>query len=326
MTAPFIYFGGKSRAAHLVWSRFGVVRNYVEPFFGSGAVLLNRPDGWTGSETVNDLDGFIANFWRSVKAAPDEVARHADWTVNENDLFARHLGLVAGASSLTEKLHCDPEFYDARIAGWWCWGINCWIGGGWCSGKGPWRIDGGGDERKLVKGDGGRGVNRQRVDLGNSGRGVNRKIVHLGNAGRGVNSGSGAAGLHAWMDSLAARLARVRVCCGDWERVCGPAVTTKHGMTAVFLDPPYADTAKRARGLYRKDSESVAHRVREWAIANGDDPLMRIALCGYEGEHVMPADWECAKWKANGGYGSKNKDNQNAKKERIWFSPNCLSP
>jgi DNA adenine methylase len=40
LRAPFPWFGGKSRAAHLVWAAFGDVPNYVEPFFGSGAVLL----------------------------------------------------------------------------------------------------------------------------------------------------------------------------------------------------------------------------------------------------------------------------------------------
>ncbi len=30
--SPFPYFGGKSRAASLVWPRFGAVKNYVEPF------------------------------------------------------------------------------------------------------------------------------------------------------------------------------------------------------------------------------------------------------------------------------------------------------
>ena len=34
LKAPFPWFGGKSRVAHLVWQRFGDVANYVEPFFG----------------------------------------------------------------------------------------------------------------------------------------------------------------------------------------------------------------------------------------------------------------------------------------------------
>ena len=42
LDAPFPWFGGKRRVAPIVWQRFGDVQNYVEPFFGSGAVLLNR--------------------------------------------------------------------------------------------------------------------------------------------------------------------------------------------------------------------------------------------------------------------------------------------
>ena len=60
LKSPFPYFGGKSRATDLVWPRFGAVRNYVEPFFGSGAMLLARPEEWTGTETVNDADGLAA--------------------------------------------------------------------------------------------------------------------------------------------------------------------------------------------------------------------------------------------------------------------------
>jgi site-specific DNA-adenine methylase len=71
--APFPYFGGKSRAAHFVWERFGEVKNYVEPFFGSGAVLLSRPDE-PHTETVNDLDCMLANFWRALQHDPEAVA------------------------------------------------------------------------------------------------------------------------------------------------------------------------------------------------------------------------------------------------------------
>ena len=63
--APFPWFGGKSKAAAAVWAALGDVAHYVEPFFGSGAVLLNRPHPANRprvSETVNDLDGFVVNF------------------------------------------------------------------------------------------------------------------------------------------------------------------------------------------------------------------------------------------------------------------------
>jgi site-specific DNA-adenine methylase len=43
LRAPFPYFGGKRRAAGLVWGALGRVNTYVEPFCGSAAVLLARP-------------------------------------------------------------------------------------------------------------------------------------------------------------------------------------------------------------------------------------------------------------------------------------------
>lgn len=357
LRAPFPWFGGKRRVAAEVWQRFGHVANYVEPFFGSGAVLLGRP-GEPGIETVNDLDGFVAHAWRSIKRRPSETAEAADWPVNENDLHARHVWLVGQRASLSARLEGDPEWCDPKIAGWWLWGIACWIGGGWCSGEGPWAVESG----VLVKGNAGQGVTRQlphmgagqgvtrklphmgawqgvkrqRPHLGNAGQGVKRQLPHMGNAGPGVkrqlphmDAGRGVRphmGVNEWFSALSERLARVRVCCGDWSRVCTPAVTWAHGITGVLLDPPYADTAGRDTDLYACDSLSVAHDVRAWAIDAAKRADMRIALCGYDGEHEMPGDWSVHAWKATGGYGSQTDGkNENATRERIWFSPACLS-
>jgi DNA adenine methylase len=99
LRAPFPWFGGKSRVAPLVWERFGDVRNYVEPFAGSLAVLLGRPSA-ARVETVNDANAYLANFWRALageNADPDAVAFYADQPVNEADLHARHRWLVESA-------------------------------------------------------------------------------------------------------------------------------------------------------------------------------------------------------------------------------------
>ena len=351
LSAPFPWIGGKSRVADAVWAAFGDVVNYVEPFFGSGAVLLARPEPWTGSETINDADGFVANFWRAVAVDPVAVWHHADWPVNENDQHARHLWLVKQRETLTARLEGDPAFYDAQVAGWWVWGICVWIGAGWCSGNGPWTDDG---EGQLVHlGGAGRGIKRQRVHLGDAGRGIHRQLVHLGtaglgihrkrvhlrhagqgihqnrvhlgDAGQGTSAGTGEAGGLAWMEALAERLRRVRVCCGDWSRVCGPTPTVKQGLTGVLLDPPYSGD-ERQSGLYATDSDTVAGEVRQWALEWGDDPRMRIALCGYDGEHDMPTGWTPYAWKASGGYGSQGdgRGRENAAREMVWFSPHCV--
>ena len=302
MTAPFPWFGGKSRVAGVTWDRFGDVDNYVEPFFGSGAVLLGRPHE-PRVETVNDADCYLANFWRALTADPEAVAQWADWPVNEADLEARHLWLV-NRVEFRERMKADPDYHDAKIAGWWVWGIGQWIGGGWCSGDPA----------------------HQRPHLGDAGMGVHRKLPQLGDAGRGVHVNR-SADLRAYFAALAARLRRVRVCCGDWSRILGPSPTVKLGTTGVFLDPPYSAEAGRDMNIYREDSGDVAHAVREWALANGDNPELRIALCGYAGEHAMLPEWECFAWKAHGGYAQlgDGQGKENARRERIWFSPHCLS-
>ena len=106
--APFPYFGGKSRAVTQVWDAFGTVRNYVEPFAGSAAMLLGAPDS-KRIETINDADGFVANFWRAIAHCPEDVAHHADWPCNEVDLFARHSWLVRQTATLTERLHQEDR-------------------------------------------------------------------------------------------------------------------------------------------------------------------------------------------------------------------------
>jgi len=115
LKAPFPWFGGKSRVADIVWDRFGDVANYVEPFFGSGAVLLARPHP-PRIETVNDLDCMVANFWRAVQADPEAVAQWCDWPVNEADLHARHLWLVQNLPAHRERMMTDPDHFKVEIS------------------------------------------------------------------------------------------------------------------------------------------------------------------------------------------------------------------
>jgi hypothetical protein len=163
----------------------------------------------------------------------------------------------------------------------------------------------------------------RRPSLGNTGQGVH--LPALGND-RGLN-GVSAAPCVEWFRELQARLRRVRVACGDWKRVLGPSVLGKgknvggRRPCAVFLDPPYAFEF-RDPYLYAEDDAAISAQVREWALEHGDDPDLRIALCGYEGEHEMPASWRKVAWQGARGYASE--DNENRKLERVWFSPHCL--
>lgn len=423
LKAPFPWFGGKRRVAALIWERFGEVDNYIEPFMGSAAVLLSRPTP-PRVETVNDLDCYVANFWRATQLDPEAVVSFADGPVNEADLHARHRWLVLSddAIEFRNRMRTNPDYFDPKVAGWWVWGLCCWIGGGWCT---PHGETADGDRKQTLPADHGKGVTSNPLrgprpalsgdnpgsygkgihargpklqlpdlsgDSGASGRGVHasggprgllpQKVPNLTGRGasdvdKGVNhiphekrpnigdrsSGSGVLrdnnriqladafsrgrGVHSndeaetcarrrawlldWFARLRDRLRTVRVCCGNWDRVCSStSVTTRLGVTGIFFDPPYSNEADRNMNLYAVEDGEVAHAVRAYCLARGSDPLMRIALCGYEGEgheELETAGWSVVSWEASGGYGNRSeKGKANAKRERIYFSPHCLKP
>lgn len=148
--------------------------------------------------------------------------------------------------------------------------------------------------------------------------------------------------LTAWMRRLADRLRLVRTCYGHWSRICdSESTTTRLGLTGAFLDPPYptkrGDDGQKSRNdkVYATDAGAdlcgLRDEVLAWCRKYGPDPMMRVAVCGYEGdgyESLLAEGWTQEAWEAGGGYanqGRKGKGkSENAKRERIWFSPNCL--
>lgn len=318
----FPWFGSKKDVAAEIWARFGDVPNFVDPCCGSCAVPLLRPHP-ARTMTLNDADGFLVNFFRAVEADPESVAHEADWPVSELDLTARHAYLVKRIPWLVERLEGDSGWHDARLAGWWLWGLCAWIGAGWCSGTGPWAEEGG----RIVNirphlGNAGRGIKRKLPHLGNAGRGINRKLPHLGYAGTGVHrpTSDRLEAIRATLTAAQAALRGARIACGDWRRVLTPAVTEWHGLTGIVLDPPYLTGEMSYAG-----GGAIAEEVGTWARENGENHLLRIALCGHEGDYDLPG-WNFFRWKARGGYGNAGGEDadDNRHREAIWFSPHCL--
>ena len=341
--APFPWFGGKQHAAPAVWEALGDVDHYVEPFMGTLAVLLRRPhlaNRTYHSETVNDADALLVNFWRAVRADPGGVAGEASWPVSEVDLMARQLWLVERSDDgFVGRLRADPGLYDVRAAGWWVWGVCSWIGGGFADGRGPWAVD-------PATG----GVVKQAPGTPRE-PGVGVKIPHLGNNGQGVNhaalrepgvEGEGIAWhpmtmpeLANWLGYLAARLRHVRIIQGDWSRAVTGAVAKTlpvrygKGAAGIFLDPPYEKT-ERASNLYAHDRAGVATDVHAWCAEHGDDPSLRIVLAGFDTEHTAleARGWRVTEWYKpgflRGGYGIRGATQMH--RDRLWLSPHCLEP
>lgn len=332
LRAPFPYFGGKRRAAPLIWNALGDPGGYVEPFAGSAAVLLARPTvRGRRVETINDADGWLVNMWRAIQQSPDEVAMHAAGPVTEIDYHARLAWLHERRGQwLVSWLEGDPENHDAKAAGWWLYVMACGIADPF--GGGPWKVIDGRlvDTRKLPHlGNPGRGVNRKLPHLGDPGRGVNRELPHLGNPGQGVNRelphlGDPGQGLIEYMRRLAARLSRVRITCGSWERVLTPAVARARaggdGGIGILLDPPYATSGY----LYAHgDDGPLSTEARQWCLTAPEH--YRIVLCGYDGEHaeLEQHGWRVIEGRSGGGAGYST-DSTAGHRERLWLSPACI--
>lgn len=60
-------------------------RSYVEPFFGSGAVLFNKHP--SAIETINDIDGDIVNFFSVLRNEPERLANAIALTPYARDAF-----------------------------------------------------------------------------------------------------------------------------------------------------------------------------------------------------------------------------------------------
>ena len=314
LRAPMPYFGGKASAAPLIWSAFGDVRHYIEPFCGSAAVLLAAATP-PPIVTLNDKDGYLVNAYRAIQAAPDAVAQWAAWPVTEIDLFARHVWLVQRRETLRAMLEADPLAYDAQAAGWWLWGASSWIGDGWCSGDGPWWLDDG----TLVRCNAGQGVNRQLPHLGPV-RGVNRKLLHLGDA-QGVTRRGDRGNLAAYMRRLSAALATARIACGDWSRVVTPTLLHVGRTAGVLLDPPYGDGAMEYGAGGNADT-TLAAAVWQWAVTHGGDRALRIVVCGYDDGRALPPGWTTQRWQPPSGYRNQAGERRRAD-EVLWCSPHC---
>ena len=261
MQAPFPWYGGKRRWAEEIWARFGVPDVYVEPFAGSLAVLLANPRP-AQREIVCDKDGLICNFWRALAHDPDAVAHYADYPTIHHDLTARHAWLVRWREGAAARLEEDPDFYDAKVAGWWVWGLSSWIGHGWCAKETYDRIPfvdatGGGqgvsakrqtihNQRPHVNPTGsGQGVSAQRRNIPNTrprihsglgGQGVSAQRVNIPNKRPLVDCGLGGVGVSVqrrniphcrltdWFQALADRLKGVVVLNRDWSSAVTPTL------------------------------------------------------------------------------------------------------
>lgn len=83
------YPGGKWRIAQWILSFFPEHRVYLEPFFGSGGVFFNKRPSYL--ETINDINGDIANLFEVCRNFPEELATLLNLTPYSRTEFVKCL-------------------------------------------------------------------------------------------------------------------------------------------------------------------------------------------------------------------------------------------
>lgn len=85
MKAIFKYPGSKWSIAKWIIGFFPDHHSYLEPFFGSGAVLFNKPR--SNIETVNDLDGNVVNLFEWIRKDPERLAHEIYYTPYARQIY-----------------------------------------------------------------------------------------------------------------------------------------------------------------------------------------------------------------------------------------------
>ncbi len=96
MNAIVKYPGSKWALANWIISHFPKHHSYLEPFFGSGAVLFNKPR--SNIETVNDLDNNVVNLFTWIKDDPERLAYEIYYTPYARQVYEDAYTAVPGNS------------------------------------------------------------------------------------------------------------------------------------------------------------------------------------------------------------------------------------
>jgi site-specific DNA-adenine methylase len=290
----FRYPGGKRRVVPIINQRFGKIDVRIDAFTGSSAwILASEPAKY---EVVNDADGYVVNYLRAIREAPDEVARYLDFPAAELEIMATGIFQKHHLSELAARLGADPDYYDAKTAARWAYLMAHKITLA-APEPGAWGVKDG----KLTFGikD---GIKRYGTNFPGS------FLARLVKEGK----------VSEYLNALAARLKNVTILWNDFETILNSSVTNpRNGIIGILLDPPY--TPMKTRVVYTIESADIWDRAARWAVANGKKQHLRIAVCGYfteEADAMFPQTWERYRWKQTGRLPQQ-------RRECIWFSPLC---
>jgi len=326
----YTYFGSKKKVVKEVWQHLDGdgYSKYIEPFAGTAVVALTAPES-INNIFLNDFDCHIANVLRSVLYYPEEVVENACRPRLELDLHMIHDYLQTSEGVLKELLMSGIEQCDPVKAGWWVWGCNNWLGGGWGTDHGKqknldalalknkdlWRFEeqhrtsrSKPNSRNSVTERVVQSTFRRKLNHGNS---VTERVVQstrrkkLSNGNRNterVTSYPRKDYIRSMVFRAYTRLRDAKILYGDFERVLTNSYT--QGKCSIFLDPPYPNSNDQ---VYMNLGNNPFKRSLDFFLANYQAKDKRIIFCCQDSDLEgcsIPVDIRRKSWSRDAGYGS----------------------
>jgi len=97
--SPVAYYGGKANLASEILPLIPRHVQYIEPFFGSGAIFWAKPK--SKNEVINDLNGSVTNFYYQLKTNFDELQKMIQGTLHSEILYIK-------AKKMLKDEDCPP--------------------------------------------------------------------------------------------------------------------------------------------------------------------------------------------------------------------------
>ena len=324
----YTYFGCKKKMIDIVWTEyFHDIDMLIEPFAGTAVIACNKPDTVNVKTTyLNDYDCHIANVLRSVVYDSEALIDYICHPRLELDLHMIHDYITGAKPYLRDLLMKNIDAHDVKLAGWWVWGINHWIGGSWCncelkkidklteqydedffvypSGVGE-KVSTG--RNKLISSD---QVTHQKISTDRNKLLHGDQLTHNKTSDRYDH-------VSTIVNNIYDQLSEAKIMYGDFERVITDSYTGDGKRVGIFMDPPYQKVSCATYdNLYGssnlKEDHNTFDRAKKWFLDNYKNPKLKIILCGHkECFDDIHCDIKKVEWKRGGGY-AKDKDGQNS--------------
>jgi len=111
MKTPITYWGGKQQLAQTILKLIPDHKQYNEPFFGGGAIFFAKKPAEV--EFINDINGEMINFYRTLKLDFDQLKTEIDCTLHSEFQHKQAKGI-----------YTSPLDHNSIMRAWAVWMLS----------------------------------------------------------------------------------------------------------------------------------------------------------------------------------------------------------